>query len=144
VLPQDAARAHSRDPHSGFIDYVPVGSIAKGKALVTGGGSGQTLPCAICHGATLKGLGEVPGIAGRPPIYTVRQLNDIQNGNRTGSLAELMKAVVAKLTIEDMVAIAAYLDPSSRRPAAAEFAPSRKYSLGFAEAAGHSRTRGGR
>jgi len=109
VLPQDAARAHSRDPHSGFIDYVPVGSIAKGKALVTGGGSGQTLPCAICHGATLKGLGEVPGIAGRPPIYVVRQLNDMQNGNRTGSLAELMKAVVAKLSIEDMVAIAAYL-----------------------------------
>jgi cytochrome c553 len=109
VLPQDAARAHSRDPHSGFIDYVPVGSIAKGRALVTSGGSGQTVPCAICHGATLKGLGEVPGIAGRPPIYAVRQLNDMQNGNRTGSLAELMKAVVAKLSIEDMVAIAAYL-----------------------------------
>jgi len=109
VLPQDAARAQSRDPRSGFIDYVPVGSLAKGKALVTGGGSGQTVPCAICHGAALKGLGEVPGIAGRPPIYAVRQLNDMQNGNRTGSLAELMKAVVAKLTIEDMVAIAAYL-----------------------------------
>ena len=55
------------------------------------------------------GLGEVPGITGRPPIYVVRQLNDMQNGNRTGSLAELMKAVVAKLSIEDMVAIAAYL-----------------------------------
>ncbi|HMG60471.1 MAG TPA: hypothetical protein VK583_12125, partial [Burkholderiales bacterium] len=109
VLPQDAVRAHSRDPHSGFIDYVPVGSLAKGKALVTSGGSGQTVPCAICHGASLKGLGEVPGITGRPPIYAVRQLNDMQNGNRTGSLAELMKAVVAKLSIEDMVAIAAYL-----------------------------------
>src|SRR5256885_1820115 len=109
VLPQDAGRAQSRDPHSGFIDYVPVGSIARGKALVTGGASGQTLSCAICHGAALKGLGEVPGIAGRPPIYIVRQLNDMQSGNRTGSLAELMKAVVAKLTIEDMVAIAAYL-----------------------------------
>src|SRR6266853_1180896 len=109
VLPQDAARAQSRDPHSGFIDYVPVGSIARGKALVTSGGSGQTVPCAICHGATLKGLGEVPGIAGRPPIYAVRQLNDMQTGNRTGSMAELMKAVVAKLGIEDMVAIAAYL-----------------------------------
>src|SRR5206468_8018456 len=81
VLPQDEMRAHSRDPHSGFIDYVPVGSIAKGKALVTSGASGQTVPCAICHGATLKGLGEVPGIAGRPPIYVVRQLNDMQNGN---------------------------------------------------------------
>lgn len=108
VLPQDAARAQSRDPHSGFIDYVPPGSIAKGKALVTGG-TGTTLACAICHGASLKGLGEVPGIVGRPPIYVVRQLNDIQTGNRTGSLTELMKAVVAKLTAEDMVAIAAYL-----------------------------------
>ena len=109
VLPQDPVRAHSRDPHSGFIDYVPVGSIAKGKTLVTSGGSGQTIPCAICHGESLKGLGEVPGIVGRPPIYVFRQLNDMQNGNRTGSLAELMKAVVAKLTPEDMVAIAAYL-----------------------------------
>ncbi len=109
VLPQDAARAQSRDPHSGFIDYAPVGSLAKGRALVTSGGSGQTVPCAICHGATLKGLGEVPGITARPPIYVVRQLNDMQNGNRTGSLAELMKAVVATLSIEDMVAIAAYL-----------------------------------
>jgi cytochrome c553 len=109
VLPQDPARAHGRDPHSGFIDYVPVGSIARGKTLVTSGGSGQTIPCAICHGASLKGLGEVPGVVGRPPIYVVRQLNDMQNGVRTGSLAELMKAVVAKLSIEDMVAIAAYL-----------------------------------
>jgi len=109
VLPQDPVRAQSRDPHSGFIDYVPAGSLLRGKALVTSGGSGQTLACAICHGASLKGLGEVPGIAGRPPIYVVRQLNDMQEGNRTGSLAELMKAVVARLTVEDMVAIAAYL-----------------------------------
>ncbi len=109
VLPQDPVRAQSRDPHSGFIDYVPAGSLSRGKALVTSGGSGQTLACAICHGASLKGLGEVPGIAGRPPIYVVRQLNDMQEGNRTGPLAELMKAVVARLTVEDMVAIAAYL-----------------------------------
>jgi cytochrome c553 len=109
VLPQDRERAHSRDAHSGFIDYVPVGSIAKGQALVATGGGGKTIPCAICHGQSLKGLGEVPGIAGRPPIYTVRQLNDIQKGNRTGSLVELMKAVVAQLTVDDMVAVAAYL-----------------------------------
>ena len=33
-----------RDPHSGFIDYVPVGSIAKGEALVkTGGGEDHAL-----------------------------------------------------------------------------------------------------
>ncbi|HEY6241438.1 MAG TPA: hypothetical protein VIW78_11440 [Burkholderiales bacterium] len=109
VLPQDPARAHARDPHSGFVDYVPVGSIAKGKTLVTSGGNGTTIACAICHGTSLKGLSEVPSIVGRPPIYVVRQLNDMQNGSRTGSLTELMKAVVAKLTPEDMVAIAAYL-----------------------------------
>jgi len=113
VVPQDAQRAHARDARSGFIDYVPIGSIAKGEALVTSGG-GKTIPCAICHGAALKGLGEVPGIAGRPPIYAVRQLNDMQTGARTGSLVELMKAVVAKLSVGDMVAIAAYL--GSREP----------------------------
>src|SRR6266702_3902958 len=109
VLPQDPGRAHSRDPHSGFIDYVPAGSIAKGEALVASGGAGRTIQCAICHGPSLKGLGEMPGIAGRPPIYVFRQLHDMQTGNRSGSLAELMKAVVAKLTVEEMVAISAYL-----------------------------------
>jgi cytochrome c553 len=108
VLPQDPARAHLRDPRSGFIDYVPVGSIAKGAALMAGG-DGRTIPCTICHGPTLKGLGEVPGIAGRPATYNFRQLNDMKNGNRKGPWVELMKAVVAKLTDDDMIALAAYL-----------------------------------
>jgi cytochrome c553 len=114
VLPQDPERALGRDAHSGFIDYVPVGSIATGETLVTTGGGGKTIPCAICHGQSLKGLGELPGITGRPPIYVVRQLYVMQNGNRSGSLVELMKAVVAQLTVGDMVAIAAYL--GSREP----------------------------
>ena len=109
VLPQDEARAKSRDPHSGFIDYVPVGSIAKGEALVTTGGGGKTVPCAICHGQTLQGLGEVPSISGRPPAYVVRQLNDMKTGARSGISTALMQQVVDKLTVEDMVAIAAYL-----------------------------------
>jgi cytochrome c553 len=114
VLPQDEARAKSRDPHSGFIDYVPVGSIARGEVLVTTGDGGKTIPCAICHGEALKGLGEVPSIAGRPPIYVVRQLNDMKTGARSGTAMALMKAVVDKLSTEDMVAIAAYL--GSRAP----------------------------
>src|SRR5215470_11881324 len=109
VLPQDEARAKMRDPHSGFIDYVPTGSIAKGEALVTTGGEGKTIPCAICHGQTLKGLGEVPSITGRPPTYIVRQLNDMKTGARSGTSMALMQAVVDKLTIDDMVALAAYL-----------------------------------
>jgi cytochrome c553 len=114
VLPQDEARAKMRDPHSGFIDYVPTGSIATGEALVTTGGEGKTIPCAICHGQTLKGLGEVPSITGRPPTYVVRQLNDMKTGARSGTAMALMQAVVDKLTVDDMVAIAAYL--GSRDP----------------------------
>ena len=108
VLPQDEARAHARDPNSGFIDYVPVGSIVKGAALMAGG-DGKTVPCTICHGSTLKGLGEVPGIVGRPATYIFRQLNDMKTGNRKGPWVELMKQVVEKLTDEDMIALSAYL-----------------------------------
>ncbi|HMB80673.1 MAG TPA: c-type cytochrome [Vicinamibacterales bacterium] len=110
----DAERTESlRDPRSGFTAYVPVGSIKKGEALVTTGG-GKTTRCSVCHGADLKGLGPVPGIAGRSPSYTVRQLFDTQRGTRKGVWADLMKPVVANLTNEDMLAIAAYT--ASRTP----------------------------
>jgi len=102
-----------KDPHSGFIAYVPTGSIQKGEALVTTGGNGRTIQCGACHGADLQGLGPVPGIAGRSPSYLARQLYDMQNGFRTGVWTELMKPVVAKLTPDDMVAILAYV---SSRP----------------------------
>ena len=73
------------------------------------GGGGKTIPCAICHGQTLRGIGELPSIAGRPPTYVVRQLNDMKTGARSGTSMALMKAVVDQLTVEDMIAIAAYL-----------------------------------
>jgi cytochrome c553 len=102
-----------RDARSGFIAYVPVGSIKKGEALVTKG-AGKTTQCGVCHGADLKGLGPVPGIAGRSPSYLVRQLYDMQQGARKGIWSDLMKPVVAKLTEDDLVSIAAYT--SSRTP----------------------------
>jgi cytochrome c553 len=106
-----------RDPHSGFIAYVPVGSIKKGEALVMRGGGGKTVACTTCHGADLMGLGPVPGIASRSPSYLVRQLYDMQSGNRHGQWTELMKPVVDKLTSDDMIAIAAY---TSSRPVGAK------------------------
>ncbi|MGH8675445.1 MAG: c-type cytochrome [Burkholderiales bacterium] len=105
---EDLALATLRDPRSGFIAYVPVGSIKRGEALVTTGGAGKTIACGTCHGQDLKGLGDVPPLAGRSPSYTVRQLYDFQSGARVGLLSALMKESVAKLSIEDMVAIAAY------------------------------------
>ena len=90
--------------------------LKKGEALVTTGGAGKTTQCAICHGPNLEGLGPVPGIAGRSPSYVARQLYDMQQGTRKGIWSDLMKPVVAKLTTEDMLNIAAYT--ASRTPGA--------------------------
>ncbi len=98
-----------RDPHSGFVAYVPVGSIAKGKELATTGGNGKTLQCSICHGPDLHGIGSVPDIAARSPAYMARQLYDIQAGTRNGAMTQLMKPVVAKLTGDDIINLTAYL-----------------------------------
>jgi cytochrome c553 len=102
-------RTELRDPTSGFIAYVPKGSLDKGKALVTTGGDGKTMACTMCHGPDLKGTGNIPSIAGRSPSQMARQLIDFQTGARNGPMAPMMKGVVSKLKIEDIVAITAYL-----------------------------------
>jgi cytochrome c553 len=106
--PEDGERFELRDPHSGFVAYAPRGSIAKGAALASSGGN-KTLPCNVCHGQDLNGLGPVPGIAGRSPSYIMRQLWDIQQGTRKGLWSPLMKQVVAKLSQEDMLNLSAYV-----------------------------------
>ena len=126
-VPEDEEQAETyRNPHSGFVAYVPVGSIKKGKDLVTTGGmrvvgdkivQGKTTACGTCHGVDLMGVADVPPIAGRSPSYIVRQIWDIQQGTRHGASAQLMKLAVANLNEDDLVAIAAYV--SSRVPTSA-------------------------
>jgi cytochrome c553 len=98
-----------RDTHTQFIAYVPTGSVAKGAALVKTGGAGKTVQCAVCHGPDLKGMANIPAIAGRSPSYIVRQLYDIKSGARAGANSVMMKDVVARLSEDDMLLIAAYL-----------------------------------
>ncbi len=101
-----------RNPRSGFIAYVPPGSLKKGEALVTSGttaGGGKVTACTACHGADLRGLGPVPRLAGRSPSYLARQLYDMQHGNRAGTWTPLMAPVVANLGPDDLLTAAAYL-----------------------------------
>ena len=77
-----------RNPRSGFIAYVPPGSLKKGEALVVNGitaDGSKVTACTVCHGGDLRGLGPVPTLAGRSPSYLVRQLYDMQRGNRNGA-----------------------------------------------------------
>jgi cytochrome c553 len=113
-MPDDVDQFELRDSRSQFTAYVPPGSIAKGEALAKTGGSGTTIPCVICHGPNLKGVGPIPGIAGRSPSYIVRQLYHFQHDMRAGTASALMKPSVEKLSNDDMIALAAYissLDP---------------------------------
>jgi cytochrome c553 len=109
-VPEDFERTELRDPSSGFVAYVPKGSIEKGEALAKTGGDGKTLPCATCHGEGLKGMGDMfPRIAGHSPTATARQLYDFKSGTRDGKNAIAMKPVVMRLTDEDIVNLAAYI-----------------------------------
>jgi cytochrome c553 len=108
-IPEDPFRTEIRDPHAAFIAYVPPGSLAKGEMLVKTGGAGKTVACALCHGDALRGLGEVPRLAGLQPLYIARQLFDLQYGSSAGKAAALMKRAVEHLSEDDIIAISAYL-----------------------------------
>ena len=107
-MPEVLEQFENRDTHARFISYVPKGSIQKGQALATTGG-GKTVQCASCHGQDLKGVGPIPGLAGRSPTYLFRQLYDFKHGARSGTASAQMKPTVENLAVEDMIALAAYV-----------------------------------
>lgn len=112
--PENTQQTQWRNPRSGFIAYVPPGSVKRGEALATTGGNGKTVACTTCHGVGLKGVGPIPDLAGRSPSYLARQMYDIKLGTRRGAMAALMAPVVANLTDADIVDLIAYV--SSLKP----------------------------
>jgi cytochrome c553 len=109
-VPEDVHRTMLRDATSGFVAYVPKGSIKRGELLSKSGDAGRTLPCATCHGEGLKGMGDLfPPLAGRSPAATARQLYDFKSGARDGRNALAMKPVVARLTDQDVIDLTAYI-----------------------------------
>ncbi len=102
----DPVRHESRDETMRYVAYVPIGSIGRGGALA--GGKGPSQPCGSCHGAKLRGVGDVPGLAGRSPSYLLRQLLAFKVGTRAGLTGVPMKAVVGNLQLHDMIDVSAY------------------------------------
>ena len=108
-MPENNELVELRDYHAegSFVAYVPPGSIKKGEALANSGT--KFTRCSVCHGADLRGMGPVPGIAGRSPSYMARQIYDMQQGNRKGPWVTLMQPVVDKMSGEDVVNVLAYV-----------------------------------
>ena len=106
-MPENLDRIELRDPRTGFVAYVPKGSVARGKKLVESGAG--AFPCAACHGPKYEGNGAVPALAGRSPSELMRQLYDFKSGTRNGAGADMMKPEVASMTDDMRLDIAAYL-----------------------------------
>lgn len=98
-----------RNPRSGFIAYVPPGSLKKGEAVVLGGANGRTVTCAACHGEGLKGTDTIPSLAGRSPSYLARQMMDFKHYTRVGPAAAQMQPIVQHMTEDDILNAVAYI-----------------------------------
>jgi cytochrome c553 len=106
------------DERTGFVAYVPPGSIVRG-ALIASKGKASIAACEACHGAklegqTMSGIGIAPPLAGRSPTYIVKELILFHEGKRTESTSAPMRAEASQLTVPEMIDVAAYA--ASRKP----------------------------
>lgn len=108
-VPDEFLRHELRDPTVRYTTYVPPGTLTRGRRLASAGPAGVATACATCHGADLLGMAGTPPIAGRNPANLLRQLVNFRTGMRADSAAVLMRPIVNPLTIDDMVALAAYV-----------------------------------
>lgn len=86
--------------------------VAAGREIYKGGNLQTGLPaCQACHGpegAGTAGIG-YPMVGGQYVEYTLAQLKAFKDGSRTNDDKELMRSIVAKMSEEDMVAVANYI-----------------------------------
>ena len=96
--------------------------LARGQRLVTSGDPDHHIPaCASCHGAALTGMEPaIPGLLGLHSEYISSQLGAWRYGTRTAAAPDCMQLVAARLTDDDVTAVAAWLSslpaPSSASP----------------------------
>ena len=107
-VPLDIERHDHRDPYLGYVAYVPVGSVARGRAVSTKPMNDAKQVCGSCHGPALRGAGLIPPLAGRSPGYLVRQLLAFRSGARASPTSAAMRVVANALSLDDMIAVAAY------------------------------------
>lgn len=96
--------------------------LKRGQSLVTSGEPGRKIPpCIACHGPELSGREPgIPGLLGLRADYITAQLGAWRFGTRTAIAPDCMQLIAARLTEQDMTAVAAWL---SSLPAAAGTRP---------------------
>ncbi len=96
-------------------------NVTRGERLYRGGDAESGIAaCIACHGPAGRGNAAAgyPAVNGQHAVYTVKQLQDYASGARqTYGANEVMQAISARLTQDDMEAIASYLQGLHERPA---------------------------
>ncbi len=87
------------------------GAGSVGEKIYRGGIPGIGVPaCASCHGPTGAGVPiQFPRLEGQYADYIVTQLKAFRSGERANDGAKMMRMVAAKLSDEDMAAVADYI-----------------------------------
>lgn len=85
--------------------------LSHGRTLALQGDATRGLPaCVACHGAALSGQAPaIPGLLGLPRDYIGAQIGGWKNGLRRAAAPDCMADVAAKLTPQDIGALAAWL-----------------------------------
>lgn len=90
---------------------------AKGEQIYRAGNPDTGVAaCMACHGPAGSGNPQAmfPQLNGQLAEYTVKALKDFRDGNRTNDTAKMMQGVVARMTDDEMAAVAQYIQGLSR------------------------------
>jgi cytochrome c553 len=89
----------------------PAELLQRGEALVRRGDPSRKLPaCSACHGERLTGVQPtLPGLLGLPRDYLIAQFGQWVNGKRKAAAPDCMGEIAARLTTEEIGAVAAWL-----------------------------------
>jgi cytochrome c553 len=106
----DLAAYFSRQPLKG-LEADPSNAEA-GKQIYRAGDPARGLPaCIACHGPEGKGNGpaQYPALRAQHSLYTYLQLRAYASGERAPAGNNMMQTIAAKMTDEEMRAVASYL-----------------------------------
>lgn len=86
--------------------------IKQGEVIASKGAGGDaSTACAMCHQPQGVGAGEAfPRLAGQNAVYITRQLEAWRKGERKDPAGMMMAAIAAKLSPQDIEAVAAYYE----------------------------------
>lgn len=85
--------------------------VSRGETLIRTGDANKGIPaCMACHGERLTGMEPgIPGLVGLRPTYIVGQLTRWQVGDRHAAEPDCMMRIAARLSGDDIAAVAAWL-----------------------------------